>query len=100
MSDLPFSQLMRLIWIDARLSALGKINRADICAAFAVSVPQASGDLRTFQTAHPSRMIYDASAKTYRRAPHSQPVYPAQARVFVQRAATWVEAIRTGRNAG
>lgn len=87
MADLPFACLMRLIWIDAALVFPGRLNRADICTAFAISVPQASYDLRVFQTAFPDRMAYDKSAKVYRCAPGSRPVYPTEARFYVQKAA-------------
>lgn len=57
-----FAQTMRLIWIDARVEAAGFVRRADICAAFRISVPQASADLKAFRTRHPGSLAYDLNA--------------------------------------
>ncbi len=94
MPDLPFAQLMRLIWIDATLSSTGKINRADICAAFWISAAQAALDLRAFKDAFPDRMTYDRVAKTYRRQPASAPGFPVGVRFAV---VTTVRQIGEGR---
>jgi len=73
--DLPFSQAMRLVWIDATVEFTGQINRSNICASFGISIPQASNDLRVFQLLFPDRLIYDRSAKLYRRAPNTHAAF-------------------------
>ena len=75
MRDLPFSQAMRLVWIDATVEATGQINRSDICTSFGISIPQASNDLRVFQSRYPDRLIYDHRAKLYRRAANTYAVF-------------------------
>lgn len=62
-----FAQTMRLIWIDAMVARAGSIRRADITTMFHTSIPQASLDLRAYQSACPGRLAYDAKAKLYRR---------------------------------
>lgn len=94
MIDPPFSALMRLIWIDATLADTGRLNRADICAAFAISIPQAAVDLNVFRTEFPDRMAYDFRHKVYRCAPGSRPAYPTEARDAVHRAVRAVRAVR------
>jgi hypothetical protein len=61
-----FSVTLRQIWIDAVVAEDGEINRASICEAFGISVPQASLDLRLYQHANPGRLFYDRSFKVYR----------------------------------
>lgn len=58
-------QLFRLLWIDAHLEQFGSIQRADVCAAFRVSIPQAATDFRLFRKIWSGRMAYDARAKCY-----------------------------------
>lgn len=60
-----FARAMRLIWIDAALQTRLR-RRADLVAAFGISVPQASSDLTAFAGMFPNRMTYDRSAKAYR----------------------------------
>lgn len=52
-------------WIGQRITGEGRINRADICGAFGVSVPQASADMRRWIAANPGALFYDKSAKCY-----------------------------------
>lgn len=52
-------------WISKQVASVGKINRADICSAFDVSVPQASKDINRWLTANPGALNYDKSAKCY-----------------------------------
>lgn len=93
MPELPFSQVMRLIWIDAKLASTLRINRADLCTTFGISVAQAAADLRVFQSAFPDRMTYDRSGKFYVRVKDSSPVYPTEPRYSVHRAASAVQEI-------
>lgn len=67
------AQMMRMIWIDMFV-ATGEfgLQRAHLCAAFDISVPQASIDLRQFMALFPGRLVYDPSEKRYRAAPGSQ----------------------------
>lgn len=65
---MTFAQTMRLIWIDAMLTNVGTIQRADIARMFLISIPQASADLQAYRRAHPKGLIYDARAKCYRRS--------------------------------
>lgn len=52
-------------WIAEHVAAAGKVNRADICGAFGVSVPQASADIQRWIAANPGVLTYDKSAKCY-----------------------------------
>ena len=70
----------RLVWIDARLE-IGTVNRGDIAAAFGISIPQTSNDLKAFQTDHPDCIEYDHRAKTYKRPRRSKPAFPQQLRL-------------------
>jgi hypothetical protein len=65
---MTFAQKFRLIWIDAVLVQRGQINRADICAAFDISTPQASLDLRDYMRLAGDFIAYDKSAKVYRKS--------------------------------
>jgi hypothetical protein len=56
-------------WILDALRVYGFINREHLQRKFGISTPQASGDLRTFQTLNPNAMRYDSSLKTYVAAP-------------------------------
>lgn len=78
----PFSQFLRLVWIDSRLEQ-GIINRCDIAAAFGMSIPQASNDLKAYQTDHPDRIEYDHRAKAYQRPRRAKPAYPQHLRLQV-----------------
>lgn len=77
------SKLMRLVWIDSRVEQ-GSVNRSDIATAFGMSIPQASYDMKAYQTGHPDRIEYDHQAKTYRRKNRSKPAYPDHLRLQVQ----------------
>lgn len=52
-------------WIAEALRIYGFINREHIERKFGVSTPQASIDLRDFQTANPNAVTYNKSAKRY-----------------------------------
>ena len=47
------------------LDTTGYFNRADICDAFSVSVPQASLDIRKWLDTNPTGAIYNASRRRY-----------------------------------
>lgn len=47
------------------LDTTGYFNRADICDAFSVSVPQASLDIRKWLEANPAAAIYNPSRRRY-----------------------------------
>lgn len=61
------AQLLRLIWIDAFVSAGHRplLRRAHLELAFEISTPQASLDLRMFMARFPGRLAYDKSARGY-----------------------------------
>lgn len=94
MSDLCFSQLMRLVWIDAFLAAGHELNRADVMQAFGVSVPQASADIAEFRRRWPWRCTYDGSRKAYRAPRPGGAVFPADLRATVLAAALAVKRAR------
>ena len=79
----PFSQFLRLVWIDSRVEH-GTINRHDIATAFGISIQQASHDLKAYQTDHPERIEYDHRTRTYRRQLRAHPAYPQHLRQQVQ----------------
>lgn len=64
---LTFAVTYRLRFIDFLLAEYGTINRSAICSYFALSMPQATNDLATYQQIAPGNIAYDAHAKTYRR---------------------------------
>ena len=66
----------RLAFIARQLSAAGRLNCADIMREFGVSRAQASLDLRDYQAADPTHVIYDASAKCFRPGPGLRDVRP------------------------
>lgn len=49
------------------IARVGHFNRADLCTAFGVSVPQASHDIRRFIEAFPHVATYNKSTKRYER---------------------------------
>lgn len=64
---LTFALAYRLRFIDFLLAEYGTINRGAICEYFALSKPQATNDIATYNEIAPDNMAYDVSAKTYRR---------------------------------
>ena len=52
-------------WIAETVRVFGFINREHIVKKFGVSTPQASMDLRTFQSSNPGAITYDKSGKRY-----------------------------------
>ncbi len=49
-----------------------------------MSIPQASNDLKAYQTDHPNRIEYNHRAKTYQRPQRANPAYPQHLRLQVQ----------------
>lgn len=54
-------------WIAEMLDIYGFINRSHLIQKFGVSQAQAAIDFRTFQKVNPMVMVYDKSAKHYRK---------------------------------
>jgi hypothetical protein len=69
-------QALRLVWIDAALSAATGLRRCDLQAVFGVSIPTASADLARFAVLFPGRMAYDPRRKTHFAVPGTGPVFP------------------------
>lgn len=63
------TQLMRLAWLETIAIANGSsgISRNDICAAWRISSPSASADIKEYMrmTGNDGRLRYDASASRY-----------------------------------
>ena len=69
-------QTMRLMWIDAFVQTnVAPLRRRHICSAFDISNPQAALDMKRFKELYPGRLKYDATAKGYRAADGSSPVF-------------------------
>lgn len=62
---MKFSQMLRLVWIDAHLGRGHALNRSDLVAAFAISEPQASNDIREYRSRWPRAIKYDLGGKFY-----------------------------------
>lgn len=58
-------QKQRLLFIGQRLLDHGRVNRADLQAAFGISPAQCSTDFRAYEREQPGVMAYDASQKAY-----------------------------------
>lgn len=63
--ELRWSVSQRLEFIEFRLFWEGMIRRNDLTQQFDISVPQASGDLATYQQLTKENMKYDGSRKAY-----------------------------------
>jgi hypothetical protein len=63
----PFWKVYRLRFIDFLLAHYGTINREQLVDYFGISVPQASMDISDYIAVAPENMVYDKSAKVYRR---------------------------------
>ena len=57
----------RQIFIRERLNETGRINRADIMAAFGIGLAQASIDLGIYKDTNPKAMFYDMREKVYKK---------------------------------
>lgn len=70
-----WAQQQRLDFIAQRLETFGRVNRRDIMAAFDISKPQASADLRSFQTTvAPALIAYDPKRKCYVKVSPGSPL--------------------------
>jgi hypothetical protein len=79
LSTLRPALLQRLQFIECLLANYGHINRATIMDYFALSMPQASLDIRTYLALAPGNMVYDLTAKAYRRSDGFQRLWPVEA---------------------
>lgn len=70
------SQQLRLIWIEGRARSTGRINRAEICEAWSISMPQATKDLVLFCELYPKRLVYDVRLKCYHHKPRRRKFRP------------------------
>lgn len=75
-NKLSFALAYRLRFIDFCLAEYGTINRSAICSYFALSMPQASNDLSTYQQIAPGNIEYDRQAKTYRKTREFERAFP------------------------
>lgn len=57
-------QERRLDFIEDRVLAIGKLQRADLMNYFGISMPQATKDIALYSKAN-KRLIYDRQAKCY-----------------------------------
>lgn len=73
---LTFARAYRLRFIDFLLAEYGTINRSAICSYFALSMPQATNDIATYQQIAPGNIEYDLQAKTYRKTREFERAFP------------------------
>lgn len=57
----------RLRLIDFLLFQYGTLNRSALEDYFGISTPQASADIQEYAKLAPANMLYDKSARTYRK---------------------------------
>lgn len=62
-----FAQKMRLVWIAGALADDKPFQRKDLCAAFDISLPQASADISAFRDRYPTMIRYDNRLRAYFR---------------------------------
>lgn len=76
----------RLEFVEFRLFWDGYVNRSDLTNFFGVSTQQASTDLNRYRALAPHNMIYDKSAKRFRRSDDFKPLFlaPDPARYLAQ----------------
>lgn len=63
----PFGQGYRLRFIEKMLAHYGTLNRETLTDYFGLSLPQVSLDIRAYTELAPDNLVYDKSAKLYRR---------------------------------
>lgn len=95
MAELNHAQLTRMIWIDARLVGVGRINRSDLKQAFGISMQQAALDLRSYGALHPGRLAYSRREKCYLTAAQSRPKFDTGTRISVAHAVAVIAAQRS-----
>lgn len=59
--------LLRLRFIDFLLDHYGTMNRSAVMDYFGLSMPQASLDIRAYIEYAPDNLVYDRTARCYRR---------------------------------
>lgn len=74
-NELPYAVVQRLRLVDVTLYVVGVIRREMLTEYFGISTPQASGDFSKYQEIAPNNMVYDLSAKCYRRSETFQRVW-------------------------
>ncbi len=74
---LRWSQEARLRAIDQAAFWEGRVNRSALIERFGISVPQATIDLRDYQTRAPGNLRYDTREKTYLAEPGFRPLFGA-----------------------
>lgn len=77
------AKVMRMIWIDAQIIGGRSLNRGDICAAFGVSMVQASNDIADYARMNPGRISYSTKSRTYRAVPGTAPAFNTSIRISV-----------------
>ena len=70
-----WGQARRLTFIDVRLQYDGRINRSDLIDFFAISVPQATADLKRYQELAPGNVTYDPRLRVYVTLKSFEPVF-------------------------
>lgn len=60
--------LERLRFIDFMLDHFGMIQRGHLVDYFGISLPQATSDFGQYQDIAPANMVYDSSARAYKKA--------------------------------
>lgn len=73
--ELPYAVVQRLRLVDVTLDVVGVIRREVLTEYFGISMPQASVDFSKYQEIAPNNMVYDFSAKCYRRSEAFQRVW-------------------------
>lgn len=73
--SLRWSQQRRLEFIDARLCWDGRLNRADLCETFGISIPQASVDIARYSEQAPGNLQYDKASRSYHAGPKYRPAF-------------------------
>lgn len=66
----------RLRLIDFLLFQYGTINRSALMDYFGISTPQAAADFKLYMELAPWNMVYDKSAKMYRKSDQFARYYP------------------------
>lgn len=82
---LRWSQEARLRAIEAAAFWDGRVNRSDLIGRFAISVPQATNDLRRYLDLAPGNLRYDPKEKAYLAGPDFRPLFgPPSAEAWLQ----------------
>lgn len=71
----PWTQNRRFEFIEWKLFWEGGLNRSDLEAAFEISTPQASVDLRRYREIASDNIEYDGTGRTFRPTPDMKPSF-------------------------